>query len=238
MRSPLFYLTSLANKEKKALKVLHDHTTSVILERRKQLLEDKAETFVENESKNIYFEPKNRKAFLDLLLQSTNENGEPLSNLDIREEVDTFMFEGHDTTTSAISFSLYCIARYPHVQKKLINEIKSVLGTDKRMPTMQQLSDLNYLNLVIKEVLRLYPPVPMIARKLKNDIFVDGKRIPSGTNLDIGIICTQRNEQFFDRALEFIPERFENEVTNDGDNVYKYIPFSAGSRNCIGENFN
>lgn len=111
-------------------------------------------------------------ALLDVLLQST-VNGNPLTNEDIREEVDTFMFEGHDTTTSGISFALYLIARHADVQKKLVEEIKQVMGADKNKPvTYRDLQDLKYLECVIKESQRLYPSVPAIGREITEDIQV------------------------------------------------------------------
>ena len=108
-------------------------------------------------------------ALLDVLLQST-VNGNALSNEDIREEVDTFMFEGHDTTTSGISFALYLIARHKEVQKKLVEEINEVIGTEKDKPvTYRELQDLKYMECVIKEAQRLYPSVPVIGREITQD---------------------------------------------------------------------
>lgn len=113
---------------------------------------------------------KKRMALLDVLLQSTVA-GSALSNKDIREEVDTFMFEGHDTTTSGISHTLYLISRHPEVQNKLFQEIREVIGDDRTKPiTMRELQDLKYLECVIKEGLRLYPPVPMIGRFVSEDV--------------------------------------------------------------------
>lgn len=108
-------------------------------------------------------------ALLDVLLQATIE-GKPLANEDIREEVDTFMFEGHDTTTAALSFTLYLIARHPKVQQKILNEIHEVYGEKKYKPfTLMNLNELKYLECVIKESLRLYPPVPLMGRQLTED---------------------------------------------------------------------
>ena len=108
-------------------------------------------------------------AFLDVLLQSTI-NGKPLSHNDIREEVDTFMFEGHDTTTSGISYCLYLLARHANVQQRAFNEVIEVLGEDREKSiTMRDLQDLKYLEAVIKESLRMYPPVPMIGRQITED---------------------------------------------------------------------
>ena len=108
-------------------------------------------------------------AFLDVLLQATID-GKPLSQEDIREEVDTFMFEGHDTTTSGISYCLYLLARHAKVQQRAFNEVIEVLGEDREKPvSMRDLQDLKYLEAVIKESLRMFPPVPMIGRQITED---------------------------------------------------------------------
>lgn len=119
---------------------------------------------------------KKRMALLDVLLLSS-VNGSPLSNEDIREEVVTFMFAGHDTTTSAMSFILYLISRYPLVQEKLIAEIQNVLGNDNNKSlTYNNLQELKYMECVIKEALRLYPPVASIGRQVTEDLVI-GKYI-------------------------------------------------------------
>lgn len=112
---------------------------------------------------------KKRMAFLDVLLQATVD-GKPLSNNDIREEVETFMFEGHDTTTSGISFCLYLLSRHPSIQQKVFEELIQTLGADIEAPiTMRDLNNLKYLEAVIRESLRLFPSVPMIARHCLQD---------------------------------------------------------------------
>lgn len=120
---------------------------------------------------------KKKMAFLDVLLHSTIE-GKSLTNLDIREEVDTFMFEGHDTTSSGIAFCLYLLAKNPKAQQKAYEEVTSVLGKDYRTPvTITLLNDLNYLEMVIKETLRLYPSVPMYGRKIFEDVQVGKEKV-------------------------------------------------------------
>lgn len=122
-------------------------------------------------------------ALLDVLLQSTVDD-QPLSNEEIREEVDTFMFEGHDTTTSGISFTLYLIARHPEVQRKLVEEIKQVLGSDKnRAIGYRDLQELKYLELVIKESQRLYPSVPAIGRETQEDVKIGKFQIKSRSQI-------------------------------------------------------
>ncbi|EDV45580.1 uncharacterized protein Dere_GG12913 [Drosophila erecta] len=222
-----------AKHQDKAIKVMHDFTENIIRERRQTLVNNLKKTTTEELVDCLG--QKRRMALLDVLLQSTID-GAPLSDEDIREEVDTFMFEGHDTTTSAISFCLYEISRHPEVQQRLVQEIRDVLGEDRKRPvSLRDLGELKYMENVIKESLRLHPPVPMIGRWFAEDVEIRGKRIPAGTNFTIGIFVLLRDPEYFESPDEFRPERFEADVAQI--HPYVYIPFSAGPRNCIGQKF-
>lgn len=213
---------------------MHNFTEKIIMERRTALetsLKENNATADEND-----LGQKKRMALLDVLLQSTID-GAPLNNEDIREEVDTFMFEGHDTTTSGISFALHLISRHAEVQQKLFEEIVEVLGNDKDRPvSMRDLGELKYLECVVKESLRLYPPVPIIGRYFTEDVEIHGKMIPAGTNYTVGIFVSLRDPKTFPDPDAFKPERFLNQSIDKID-PYAYIPFSAGPRNCIGQKF-
>uniref|UniRef100_A0A1B0AJY5 Cytochrome P450 n=1 Tax=Glossina pallidipes TaxID=7398 RepID=A0A1B0AJY5_GLOPL len=221
---------------KESVRLMHDFTEKIIMERRKTLQENlkKESSAALNQVDELG--QKKRMALLDVLLQST-ENGVGLSNEDIREEVDTFMFEGHDTTTSAISFALCLISRHPEVQRKLFDEIRSVFGDDKdRSVTIRDLGELKYLECVIKESLRLYPPVLLIGRYFNEDVEIRGKRIPANTNFTLGLFLILRDPNYFEDPDAFKPERFMAENIHK-IYPYAYIPFSAGPRNCIGQKF-
>lgn len=163
----IFRLTPLYSKQKKCLKVLHDFSDDVIVKKREELVKEISETDTFGQD----FDSTIRNcALLNILLQSSI-NGEPLSNEDIREEVDTFMFAGHDTTTSGIAFCLYNLAKHPEAQRTAFQEIKSVIGDDVNKPiSLQDLNDLHYLDLVIKESLRLFPSVPFFGREVQENI--------------------------------------------------------------------
>lgn len=167
----IFNLSPLYWEQKRYLKTLHSFTDKIIVARREELL--KAQTGQPGNDKiEDAVGVKAKMALLDVLLQSTI-NGQPLSNADIREEVDTFMFEGHDTTTSGIAFCLYNLAKYPEEQQRTFNEIRNILGDDReKVLTLRDLNDLNYLEIVIKESLRLYPSVPLIGRKIRNEFYL------------------------------------------------------------------
>uniref|UniRef100_A0A1B0ALV1 Cytochrome P450 n=1 Tax=Glossina palpalis gambiensis TaxID=67801 RepID=A0A1B0ALV1_9MUSC len=219
-----------------SIRLMHEFTEKIIMERRKTLQENLKKESYEALNQVDELGQKKRMALLDVLLQST-ENGVGLSNEDIREEVDTFMFEGHDTTTSAISFALCLISRHPEVQQKLFDEIRSVFGDDKdRSVTIRDLGELKYLECVIKESMRLYPPVQMIGRYFNEDVEIRGKRIPANTNFTLGIFIILRDPNYFEDPDVFKPERFMAENIHK-IYPYAYIPFSAGPRNCIGQKF-
>uniref|UniRef100_A0A1B0CSB4 Cytochrome n=1 Tax=Lutzomyia longipalpis TaxID=7200 RepID=A0A1B0CSB4_LUTLO len=177
---------------------------------------------------------KKKMAFLDVLLQATVD-GKPLNNMDIREEVDTFMFEGHDTTTSGISFLLYNIALHSDVQRRVVEEIRDVFGTDTRIPTISDLNNLQYLDLVIKETMRLYPSVPIIGRQSEKEVTINDITIPAGAGIAIGTYFMGRDPDLFTDPETFNPERFAVERSGDTQNLFGYVPFSAGPRNCIGK---
>ncbi|KAF5277799.1 hypothetical protein FQR65_LT03779 [Abscondita terminalis] len=173
---------------------------------------------------------------LNVLLTSTVD-GVYLTNEEIRDEVNTFLFAGHDTTTSALSFTVYTLSKYPEIQDKVFQEISDVLGNGEASQfTYENLQKLKYLEQVIKEVLRFYPPVPMFSRIVTEDVTYDGKIIPKGVVLLIFAYHLHHNPEFFDYPEVFDPERFNTENLKN-ISLYSYVPFSAGSRNCIGQRF-
>ncbi|XP_055549735.1 cytochrome P450 4d1-like isoform X2 [Wyeomyia smithii] len=208
----LFSLSSYRRRQDKALKILHGYTNSVIQSRRQALAQRNS-----------------GKATVD---------GRPLTDEEIREEVDTFMFEGHDTTTSAISFLLYRLAKHPDIQRKVYDEIISVVGEDRTLPVnLSQLNEFHYLDLVIKETLRMYPSVPFFGRKITENSEIANITFPAGANIIIMPFFMGRDPDYFDDPLHFRPERFASEMSAEKSNPYRYVPFSAGPRNCIGQKF-
>lgn len=158
-------------KLKQGINVMHAFTERIIEERKQSLLHaDARHTTDEMEFDGDGIGAKKRLAFLDVLLQA-RVDGQPLLDKQIRDEVNTFMFEGHDTTTSAISFCLYALSRHPEIQDKVFEEIRSNFGDDlNRRISYADLQKMNYLNCVIKESLRLFPPIPAVGRCLDREL--------------------------------------------------------------------
>ncbi|XP_066993573.2 cytochrome P450 4C1 [Anabrus simplex] len=229
----IFDQTELGKEQRHYLNVLHTTTNNVIKKRREELLkqnEKKSEKTNEGD-----FGEKKRMALLDLLLQCS-QNGTPLSNDDIREETDTFMFEGHDTTASGISFCLYLLSQHQDVQEKAVQEIREVIGDSDRHATFRDLQELKYLERVLKEAQRIYPSVPAFARELDDDIQLGGHTLPAGTNIMIMEYYMNKHPGHFPDPDKFNPDRFLPENC-EGRHPYAYVPFSAGPRNCVGQKF-
>ncbi|XP_077132970.1 cytochrome P450 4B1-like [Ranitomeya variabilis] len=223
----IFYMSPHGFRFRRAVKTAHEHTERVIKLRKASL---KQEREVEK------IKQKRHLDFLDILLCAKDENGQGLSDEDLRAEVDTFMFEGHDTTASGVSWTLYCMAKYPKHQEKCREEIREVLG-DRTTVEWEDLSKLPYTTMCIKESMRLYPPVPGVARELKEPItFFDGRSLPKGTVVFLSVYCMNRSPSMWENPEDFDPLRFSPENSSKRHS-HAYVPFSAGARNCIGQNF-
>lgn len=170
---PLVYRFSKLRKiEEKALRIVHSFADDVIRKRRQELTEsaNKGDDN-NNDGQDDDIGIRKKRVLLDTLLQSSID-GEPLSDLDIREEVSVFIVGGHDTITSATTFCLYNLAKHPEAQQKCFNEALNVFGpaSNKQPVTLSLLNQLSYLELTIKETLRLFPPLPLIGRLAMEDI--------------------------------------------------------------------
>ncbi|XP_038214521.1 cytochrome P450 4C1-like [Zerene cesonia] len=227
-----FNLSQAAKIQKKLLKNLHVFTTQIIRERKAYLVNNPLDDTIDIDHETS---KKGRLAMLDLLLK--NESDGYIDIDGIREEVDTFLFEGHDTTAMALSFMIMQLANDSRVQNKLYQEMEGIFRNSARPPTVDDLAEMKYLDCIIKETLRLYPSVAMISRHIKEDLkLASGYTIPGNTTCNIHIYDVHRRADLYPEPEKFIPERFLPE-NNEKRNPYAYIPFSAGPRNCIGQKF-
>ena len=229
----IYYLSPEGRRFKRACKVVHDHSEKVIRERKKALglhlgRKDKA-AFGDATKQRKYPD------FLDVLLMAVDEDGNGLTDLEIRNETDTFMFEGHDTTTSGMSWTLYCLAKYPEHQEKVREEVRNVLD-GREWLEYDDLKELKYTQWCIKEALRLYPPVFLIFRETSKEIELGGHTIPEGVMVLVPMYTVHQNPKIWKNPKEFDPLRFHPDNA-EGRDPFAYLPFSAGQRNCIGQNF-
>lgn len=226
----LYRLTSNGRLYHHDIRAIHAFTKKVIRERKNVKL---AERRLITDSSD---ELKKRPMFLDVLLDHhINENS--ISEEDIREEVDTFMFEGHDTTSAAISWCIYLLGHNPDAQKKVQDEMDLIFASDRdRYASVADLKEMKFLECCIKESLRLFPSVPIIGREIYKEFCINGRVVPEGSIVIIFSYMLHRDPKSFPRPEEFKPERFLQE-NSLGRHPFAYVPFSAGPRNCIGQRF-
>ncbi|KAL6416388.1 hypothetical protein ACFW04_013528 [Cataglyphis niger] len=238
----IFALSPQGRKQKKILKILHGFTEKVIAERKlyhertnyrylKNLENDKE---TEINDAEVFGIKKKRLAMLDLLIAVSRDS--LLSDSDIREEVDTFMFEGHDTTAMGITFALLLLAEHKDIQERVRIEVENAMQESGEKLTMRSLQNLSYLERCLKEALRLYPSVFVISRNVEEDVKLHSHVIPAGTTLFLNIYAVHRDPNFWSNPEVFDPDRFLPERIQKR-HPYSYLPFSAGPRNCIGQRF-
>lgn len=166
-----------------------------------------------------------------------DENDVGLSDKEVRAEVDTFLFAGHDTTSSALSWTVYRLASHQDIQTKCRAEIDEVFKDKKTEDTeWSDLSKMEYLTRCIKESLRITPPVPVIQRRIEEPLDINGANIPKNSPVSIHIYEIHNNTEIWENPLEYNPDRFLHENVKKRD-PFSFVAFSAGPRNCIGQNF-
>jgi cytochrome P450 len=176
-----------------------------------------------------------RSDILSLLVAARGAGGEEFSDREIRDQVMTLMFAGHDTSTSTLTFMLHELARHPEVMRRLHQEQDQVLGGES--PTALQLEkEMPYLDAVLDEVLRLYPPAWIGPRRAIRDYEFGGCTVPRGAYVNYCSWASHRLPEVFPQPDAFIPERFTRERKAALPRG-AYVPFGGGSRICIGKRF-
>lgn len=151
----------------------------------------------------------------------------------IRDQILTMLIAGHDTSTALLAWALHLLSEYPEVMAKARAEVDSVVGGEAI--TLGHVEQLDYLDTVIKETLRLYPPIHVGNRFVTEDTTISGYDLTAGTRVMASIYLSHRDERYWDAPQAFQPERFGP----DGRRVppFTYIPFGGGPRVCIGATF-
>jgi cytochrome P450 len=161
-----------------------------------------------------------RADILSLLLQARDEQGEAMTDEELRDELVTLLLAGHETTATSVAWAVERLVRHPEKLARLVAEIDA--GEDER-----------YMTAVVNETLRVRPVVPIVARMLTDDFELAGHRLPAGTRVMPSIYLTNRNPRVYDAPAEFRPERF----LDDSPETFSWIPFGGGIRRCIGASF-
>jgi cytochrome P450 len=152
----------------------------------------------------------------------------------IRDQLLTMLIAGHDTSTALLSWTLYLLGRHPDIQRRVQAELDTMIGSHP--PTTETVIELHFLEQVIEESLRLYPPIHLGSRVAADDLDFQGHTIPSGTRVMYSIYLTHRMKQYWHEPARFDPDRFSADRSRQRT-PYTYLPFGGGPRNCIGAAF-
>jgi cytochrome P450 len=172
---------------------------------------------------------------LGMLMEARDEEtGESMSERHLRDEVMTMISAGHETTANALTWTFYLLSENPRVQEELARELRAVLGG--RTPGIEDLPRLLYTEAVVKESMRVFPPVWMIARSAEADDEILGVPIPRGSMVFLPPWITHKDPRFWERPSEFWPERWL-QANIESLPKHAYYPFAGGPRVCIGNTF-
>ncbi|GJQ70765.1 hypothetical protein Trydic_g695 [Trypoxylus dichotomus] len=207
-----FRISSSFKVMQKALNVIKYYTLNII----------------NTEEANVKNGNKATNHLIDVLF-ANNVHGEVLN-----DQINTFILAGHDTTAEAMCFTMYELSKLPQIQRRLFEEIVSVVGKDPNAEiTNADLQEMKYLEAVVKESLRYHPVVPIIERKISHSIEFNGVNYPKDTKFMFHIGGVHKSEKYFSNPEKFDPDRF---MPDNAHLLQKnaYVAFSLGPRDCIG----
>jgi len=231
---PIYRFTKLAKEEEYLSEQMTGFVRNVYV-KRKELYNLQNEEKFDFESSDFKDQKKERKAFLDSLIHM-NQTNNSLTEEEVVGELKLFCFAGADTCSLTMSFFCTMLGMHPEIQENVYREVVDVLGPD-RLPDLEDLPKLVYLERVIKETMRLFPVGSNVLRETTEDVVLDdGRIVPKGAGLGIAILYLHRHPDYYPDPLKFDPDRWTPEEVAKR-HPYSYLPFSQGTRICIGVTF-
>lgn len=176
---------------------------------------------------------------LDVLLRLQQDDSLefPLTTENIGAVLFDIFAGGTETTGGVLAWAMSELVHTPEIMIKAQQEVREVLGEDRAVITNNDLAELHYMRMAIKETLRLHPPGPLVPRATREDCTILGYDIPKGTNVYINVFAISRDPRYWNNPEDFKPERFQNSTVNYIGTNFEYIPFGAGRRQCPGIHF-
>ncbi|KAI5642131.1 cytochrome p450 domain-containing protein [Phthorimaea operculella] len=216
----LFNLTPYSKLQKESIHATHKFTDEVVNTKRSM--------FETNE-----FNKEGRKDILELMLEKNKD----FTNEQLREHIDSITIAGNDTTSLVICYAMMLLGFHKEHQEKVFQELRTIFGDSKRAPNRDDLNKMDYLERVIKETMRLYMVVPIIGRKTDKELKLSTCTVPPGVGLAVIPFVIHRSKRLWGEDADlFNPDRFLPENSLHRHHC-AFIPFSHGSRNCIGRHF-
>ncbi|KAJ8659176.1 hypothetical protein O0I10_005215 [Lichtheimia ornata] len=214
------------------------HEMDIMLNMIEKIIVHKRQALDNHETKIV----ESERDLLTLMMEAEKSGEGTITNDELRNNLCLFFFAGHDTTANAISFQTYYLAANPDIQSKAREEVLRVMGDAPHdvFPTLEQTRELPYINMIIKEALRMSPPIAnVITRVTHEDTEIAGTFVPKGTRGTIDIYNLHHNPTVWKDPETFRPERFEpgGEAEKHAGLGMSWLPFSNGQRQCIGMNF-
>jgi cytochrome P450 len=177
---------------------------------------------------------EDRGDLLSMMLAARDEQGEPMTDQELRDELATLFVAGHRTTATALAWAWYVLSQNPAAEAALHEEIDRVLGD--RVPTFEDLASLVHTRRVLAETIRLYPPVWSISRVVLEEHEMAGYTIPAGAIVVVSPYLVHRDPRWYPDPERFDPGRWTDEEQEKRPK-FSYFPFGAGPRVCVGESF-
>ncbi|CAL1678416.1 unnamed protein product [Lasius platythorax] len=222
----IFNLTATGREQRKSINIVGSLIDKIIQQQMYALNELNTNCKTKSETSH--------RILLNILMEASYKN--KCTQEMIRDNIITVLMGATDTTAVTIDFVVLMLANFPDIQEKVYKELWEIYGTKtpKSAPIKyEDLQHMNYLDRVIKETMRIFPAVPIIGRRLTEDIEMDEVILPKGSDILIPFITLHRNEKYWPNPLVFDPDRFLPERIGTSYKHY-YMPFSMGPRNCIG----
>lgn len=171
---------------------------------------------------------------LSMLLDAVDENGQRMDDKQLRDEIMTLLLAGHETSANTLAWVWYLLTQHPEVQERLHAEVDQILTG--RIPTVEDLPQLNYTRMVLEEAMRLYPLAWQLMRRAIQADEIDGYHIPANSYILWSPYLSHRHPDFWEKPEQFYPEHFSTERSATRPR-HAYMPFSSGPRICIGNTF-
>ena len=169
-----------------------------------------------------------------LLAHDEESDGSGMTDLQIHDEAMTIFLAGHETTANALTWAWYLLSQHPEVEARMHEELDRVLGGI--LPQMEDVARLPFVEKIFSEAMRLYPPVWVVGRRALRDIEIGGYKIAKGAIVLASQYVTHHDARYFPEPFRFDPERWNPDAVALRPK-FSYFPFSAGSRQCLGEAF-
>ncbi|CDP15310.1 unnamed protein product [Coffea canephora] len=204
-------------------------TVEKLITKCKEIVEAEGERLTEEEYVN-----DSDPSILRFLLASREE----VSRAQLRDDLLSMLVAGHETTGSVLTWTAYLLSKSPSALRKAQEEVDEILRG--RAPTFEDVKNLKFLTRCINESMRLYPHPPVLLRRAQvPDVLPGGYKVNTGQDVMISVYNIHHSPQVWERAEDFVPERFELEgpVPNETNTDFRFIPFSGGPRKCVGDQF-